>query len=251
VANSGNPSGTPGESHSPHSRGRWLTAAAFAALVLVLAAGILLSRQGSSPAAPPAAGSPAAGSATAAASAAAGTCSLPDAPQEIPAAAPASVTWRIYDTIALPFSASTGPQVVSGDVARCYAHTPAGALLAAVQIAVRYVLAAGWRAVLAQQVMPGPGATAYAAQRALDTNVSTSQPGQYGQIAGFQFVTYTPGVAVMQIVTRLPSGALQVTAMTTQWTGTDWRLALHDDGSPGGNVQQVPSLDGFIPWGGT
>jgi hypothetical protein len=177
-------------------------------------------------------------------------CSLPAASQAVPAAPPAEVRWEIYDTVALPFSATAGPQAVTGDVARCYAHTPAGALLAAVQIAVRYVLAPDWRTVLARQVVPGPGASVYAAQRAQDPAVNTSQPGQYGQIAGFQFVTYTPELAVMQIVSRLPGGSLQVTTMTTQWAGGDWRLVLHDDGTPGGNVQQLDNLDGFVPWGG-
>jgi hypothetical protein len=177
-----------------------------------------------------------------------GSCEMPAGQQAVPVSAPAGVTWRLYDTVALPFSAQAGPTVIAGDVARCYAHSPTGALLAAVQIAIRYALATNWQAVLAEQVMPGTGRNVYAAQR---TGVTfTIQAGEFGQIAGFQFVTYTSVLAVLQIVVQLPSGELQMTTMTVQWSGSDWRLQLQPDGSPGPNVQQVASLAGFIPWGG-
>jgi hypothetical protein len=224
----------------------------FVAIVVILAVVVtVVSSGGSGPrATPPTAATRSAVGASPRAQPGPGACSLHDADQAVPAAAPAGVQWEIYDTVALPFSATAGPQVVTGDVARCYAHTPTGALLAAVQIAVRYVLAASWRMVLAEQVVPGPGASVYASQRAMEPDVNTTQSGQYGQIAGFQFVTYSPGLAVMQIVSRLPGGTLQVTTMTTQWSGTDWRLVLHDDGTPGGNVQQLGGMDGFVAWGG-
>ncbi len=194
------------------------------------------------------AGAPGRAGAPAASPAAAGSCDVPPGQQAIPVSAPAGVTWRLYDTVALPFSAQAGPTVIKGDVARCYAHTPTGALLAAVQIAVRYSLAANWQAVIAAQVMPGTGRNVYAAERpGADVTV---QAGQFGQIAGFQFVTYTSALAVVQIVVQLPSGAMQATTMTVRWSGGDWRLQLQPDGSPGPNVQQVPNLAGFIPWAG-
>jgi hypothetical protein len=158
------------------------------------------------------------------------------------------VTWRLYDTVALPFSAQAGPTQINGDVARCYAHSPTGALLAAVQITVRYLLATNWRAVIAQQVLPGTGRNVYADQRS-GVNF-TIQPGEFGQVAGFQFVTYTSPLAVIEIVIQLPSGGMQATTMTVQWSGGDWRLQLQPDGTPGPNIQQVTSLTGFIPWGG-
>jgi hypothetical protein len=180
--------------------------------------------------------------------AAAGSCDVPPGQQAVPVSMPPGVTWQLYDTVALPFSTQVGPTVIAGDVARCYAHSPTGALLAAVQIAVRYALAADWQDVVAEQVMPGTGRNVYAAQRSA-TNF-TIQPGELGQIAGFQFVTYTSPLAVVQVVVQLPAGEMQATTMTVQWSGGDWRLQLQPDGSPGPNVQQVASLTGFIPWGG-
>jgi hypothetical protein len=178
----------------------------------------------------------------------AGGCDVPPGPQAIPVSAPTGVTWELYDTVALPFSAQAGPTVINGDVARCYAHSPTGALLATVQIAVRYALAANWQAVIANQVMPGIGRNVYAAERpGADVTI---QAGEFGQFAGFQFVTYTSAIAVVQVVVELPSGEMQATTMTVQWSDGDWRLQLQPDGSPGPNVQQVPSLTGFIPWAG-
>ncbi|MGH3302164.1 MAG: hypothetical protein ACRDOK_10865 [Streptosporangiaceae bacterium] len=182
------------------------------------------------------------------AAAAGGGCHVSPGQQAIPVSAPTGVTWRLYDTVALPFSPQSGPTAINGDVARCYAHSPTGALLATVQIAVRYSLAANWQAVIAGQVMPGTGRSVYAAER--PGAEFTIQAGEFGQVAAFQFVAYTSALAVVQIVIQLPSGGIQATTMTVLWSGGDWRLQLQPDGSPGPNVQQVPSLTGFIPWGG-
>jgi hypothetical protein len=173
---------------------------------------------------------------------------VPPGSQAIPASAPADVTWQLFETVALPFSAQAGPAEIDGDIAQCYAHSPTGALLAAAQIAVRYALAPDWQAVVDEQVMPGTGRNVYAAERPGDA-VSV-QPGELGQYAGFQFVTYTSEVAVIQVVIQGPSGGLQETDLTVLWSGGDWRLQLQSDGSQGPNPQAIPNLNGYIPWGG-
>ncbi len=175
-------------------------------------------------------------------------CNIPPGSQEVPTSAPTGVTWQLYQTIALPFSAQAGPTVVSGGVARCYAHTPTGALLAAVQIYVRLGVAPDWLPVLDQQVMPGTGREVFAADRP-DEDV-TVQPGEYGQVAGFQFVTYSSAGAVVQLVVQMPDGSLQMAAVTVTWFGGDWRLQLLPDGQATAIVQQLSSLAGFIPWEG-
>ncbi|TDC69803.1 hypothetical protein E1200_07215, partial [Actinomadura sp. GC306] len=65
--------------------------------------------------------------------------------QSIPSTAPNQVYWKRFEGVALPFSSSVGPLEVKGDVARCYEHTPRGALFAAVQISVRLDRSARWR----------------------------------------------------------------------------------------------------------
>ncbi|WP_158013636.1 hypothetical protein [Carbonactinospora thermoautotrophica] len=155
----------------------------------------------------------------------------------------------MFHTVAVPSSPTAGPAVVDGDVARCYAHTPTGALLAAWQIGIRYLVADDWRTVVAQQVMPGPGRDTYVRLRAQVT-ANSDQPGQYGQVAGFKFVTYTPQVAVIQLVSRFPTGSLQVITATVVWSDGDWKLQLQPDGSVSPSAQHVPSLAGFVVWGG-
>jgi len=236
---------------SPFTRPWFVLAAGFLVVAAILGVTVVLLPRARPPAAarPPAHHQPVTGGGTPAASGASTAgCHVPPGSQQVPAAAPAGVTWRLYQTVALPFSATAGPAEVAGDVARCYAHSPEGALLATVQIAVRYALAANWQAVLDQQVMPGAGRNVYASERP-GLNMS-ARPGQYGQIAGFQFATYTPAVAVIQVVTQLPDGTLASTTMTVDWSDDDWRLVLQSDGAPGPNVQQLTSLTGFIAWSG-
>lgn len=177
-------------------------------------------------------------------------CHLSASNQQVPTTAPAGVTWRLYQTVALPFSQSAGPAIVTGDIARCYAHTPTGALLAEVQISVRYLIAPQWRKVVQAQVVPGPGRTAYVHARAQVNSQAGNRPGQYGQVAAFKFVTHTPQTAVVQLVTKFSDGHMQMTTNTMEWRQGDWELVLQPDGSDSPTVQPVTSLSGFAPWGG-
>jgi len=162
------------------------------------------------------------------------------APALVEDQAPTGVQWRLYQGVALPFSRANGPGTVNGDVAAGYAHNPEGALLAATQIGVRYLVAPDWQAVTAASVAPGPGRA----------SLGTPTPGTYLQIAGYQFVTYTPQTAVVQLVSQASSGAYQVVTNTVAWSGGDWKLVLQANGSSSPTAQVVSSVAGFIVWGG-
>jgi hypothetical protein len=176
-------------------------------------------------------------------------CSPSDTSQDIPHSAPAGVTWSLFHAIAVPSSPAAGPLIIEGDVARCYAHTPLGALLANVQISTRFFLGPGWRTVTEAQVMPGPNRDIWIRNRS-KVSGNPDQPGSFGQSAGFRFTTYTPQTAVIQVVSRGPDGGLWVYTETMVWDG-DWKLQLTPDGSASPQPQQVRTLDGFIAWGGT
>ena len=60
-------------------------------------------------------------------------CHVPTGSQAVPQYSPQGITWQLYQTVALPYSNTAGPMIVDGGVARCYAHDPLGALLAASQ----------------------------------------------------------------------------------------------------------------------
>jgi hypothetical protein len=164
--------------------------------------------------------------------------------------APEGVRWQLFMGVALPYSPAFGPTVVDGPLYGGFERSQPGALLAAVQLGVRYLLTPGegWREVLERQVLPGAGRDAFARNRAgIDPQ---APPGTYGQIAGFRIVTFTPEVAVVQLVSRFPtSGVLQVSTTTVRWVDDDWRLQLQPDGGTSPTAQAVPTLDGFVVWG--
>ena len=173
----------------------------------------------------------------------------------VPSSAPSDISWSLFDGIALPSSRAAGPTRVDGAVHASFAHNPEGALVADVQIAVRYLATpgTGWRDVLSQQIVPGPGVAAYTKARIAAGlgNAETVDTAGVGQIVGFRFVTYTPSVAVIQIVVRFPStGQYQVVTNTVDWLDGDWKLQLLPDGSSASTQQTVSSLAGFAPWSG-
>ncbi|MEV4805869.1 hypothetical protein AB0K18_38225 [Nonomuraea sp. NPDC049421] len=171
------------------------------------------------------------------------------ASQDLPAQPPADVTWTVFHGVAEPASREHGPHRKEADVHRCFSRTPTGALIAAWQIATRFVLADGWRRVVDEQVMPGPGRDAYAEQRR-QVNAGEDTGGK-GQLAAYAFASYTPDVATVQLVSRFAAtGHLQVNTVTVVWSGGDWRLRLQPDGSISPSLQAVTSLAGFVPWGG-
>ena len=182
----------------------------------------------------------------------AGRCDLPSSDQQVPSVAPTGVTWQLWQGIALPFSKAAGPQVVQSEVARCYAHTPTGALLAAVQIQYRLAISDDWVPIVYQQVMPGPGRDALVAleKASAKTPEPPTPPGDYAQVAAFLFVTYTPHVAVIEIVTRSDSGAMGLETNTVNWSGGDWKLVLQPNGEVTPSVQTVTSTVGYVMWGG-
>ena len=176
-------------------------------------------------------------------------CHVATGSQTVPQYAPQGVTWQLYQTVALPYSKTAGPMVVDGGVARCYAHDPLGALLAASQIGVRYLIAPGWREVVNLQVMPGKGRSAYLKLRTESGNSGGAQPGNYGQLAGFKFVTYSRAIAVIEMATK-SNGSLQAGPVTVVWSGGDWKLQLQPNGSETAQVLPISSLVGFATWSG-
>jgi len=234
-------------------------------LGLVTAGGLLVattsaSRTASAGSQPPAT-APAATPAAAAAVTGAGPAAAPAADAAALASPPVDVMWRVFDGFALPEGSADGPRTVDGAVEAGFAHSPRGALLAAVQITARMLVAPGdgWRQVVLRQVLPGPGRDAWL--RVRGEAAADGMPGttaDYAQVAGYRYVTWSPDVAVLQLVTRTALAdapdALAVSTLTLRWTevgpeGADWRLELQPDGSPTPSRQAVRDLLRFVPWG--
>ncbi len=139
--------------------------------------------------------------------------------------------------------------VVDGDVARCYSHTPAGALIASVQISSRYLLGVDGVTVVREQAVPGTG------QRALIAALEERGPvevqsGDVCQVAGYRFVAYTPDRAVIARASRCPGDVLQLSDVAVEGRGGDWRIVLDDKGSESATVSTLADLSGLTAWSG-
>jgi hypothetical protein len=241
--------------NEPHS-GFWgrgtITAGIVVLIILLLLGWVLWGRSNGTNASPPRPSMSATQGSSTKGNGSGGTggttsCNLPAGDQTVPEATPQGINWQLYQTVAVPSSTADGPTVIDGDVARCYAHNPVGALLAESQISTRYLLAPDWQAVVNQQVVPNAGRAVYETNRA---KVSTSAGGTYNQLAGFKYVTYSPAVATIEIVTRSDSGVMQATTGTVEWLDGDWKLELQPNGGGSPNALPVSSLVGFSTWAG-
>lgn len=175
----------------------------------------------------------------------------PDMPSgdAIPATAP-PVTWEVFHGAVLPVSEDHGPAVVEGAIARCYSHTPIGALIASVQIDYRTLVdPAGGVAVVRAQTVPGDGQDALLAALDERGRPGVAEPGELCQIAGYRFITYTAAEAVIATATDCGEN-LQLTEGRVQWREGDWQQVLEPDGSstPTGSV--LPDLRGMTVWSG-
>ena len=235
------------ESGSALRRPGFLVAVAFAAVGAV-GFSLILTRPGAER--PAASSVPAVAAARSTAPGMSGNACSPSDHEQAPLQAPPSgVTWQLFGGVALPFSSAAGPMIVEGaGVARCFARSPLGALIATDQLSVRYLLSPDWRTVVRTQVVAGPGRDAYTTWRA-GQQVNPFETG-YAQSAGFRFITYTPQLAVIEKVMRAGDGSLGAFVLTVQWQDGDWRLVLQADGIANPPGHDVDSLDGYVPWSG-
>jgi hypothetical protein len=168
--------------------------------------------------------------------------------------------WTDFHGIRLPESAEGGPRHMRGGLAWGFADTQEGALLAAVNIAVR--TAAQWGSDIYQPTIrhqvTGPDAapllkadaSGYAALRAT-AHVRAGQPAGRGYAveAGFRFVTYTRADATVDIVTEGPgsSGTTVRTATRVEvlWLRGDWRVVAPPGGDWANSATAISSLTGY------
>jgi hypothetical protein len=182
-------------------------------------------------------------------------CNLAAGDQTIPTDTPPGVTWALIDGLAVPSSPTAGPAKTVGPVPSCFAHNPVGAVIAAIRIgsAVVSTHPGDWLQVVQADFAPGPATDAALA-------ASMAHPGPNGaqwagprdsQVAGFRIIAYSPDLAVVALVSRTTAtGALWSTSVTVRWVSGDWKLEPDASGRPGGPTTVVPSMVGWIPFGG-
>lgn len=233
---------------NPFTKPGFIIAAAL--VVALLAAGIVIfllpkGQSDAQPAPPtPVTGStPAASPSTSAADSS--VCGLPTSTETSLGAAP-ETKWELVGTMAAPTDPQIGPGKTDVQGIRsCFAHTPKGALYAAVNLWALGSDPSKERAIADQLAAKGPGREA--GMKAPQTQAPASAVKI--QIAGFN-VSYTANQAVVELAFKADNGALASVRTTLLWQDGDWKGVVADNGAPLEEPRQVRDLSGFIPWSG-
>lgn len=233
---------------NPLTRPGFIVAAAL--VVTLLAAGIVIfllpKGQSDAQPAPPTHGTGSTPAASPSASAAdSSVCGLPTAPETSLGAAP-ETKWELVGTMAAPTDPQIGPGKTDAQGIRsCFAHTPKGALFAAVNLWALGSDPSKERAIAEQLAAEGPGREA--GMKAPQTQAPASAVKI--QIAGFN-LSYTANQAVVDLAFKADTGALASVRTTLLWQDGDWKGVVADNGAPLEEPRQVRDLSGFIPWSG-
>ena len=238
--------------------GRHLMLPAAAVAVVILGGGLALALPAHTPAPTARAARATAGPAD---TAGAGS---PGQPQ-VPRVSLASVRWSDFYGVELPVSAQAGPRTLSGGTAAGFARTPLGALLAAVNIAVRANAQWGPRIftpVIRGQVT-GPDAAALLAgcqaaydQAAQSAQVTDGQPLGTVEVTeqAFRWVAYTPAAAIIELVSAGPGPQGTTVRASTQiqavWDDGDWKVIAPPGGNWGNSATELSSLSGYTVFPG-
>ena len=173
-----------------------------------------------------------------------GACTLPPGPQQLPSSAPPPhTTWESVDAMVVPQAPSLyGPQHTSGGYSTCFAHSPAGALLATLNFYGAATTNPPGQVL--RHLAVGVPATLPPADRGggLDSGGNGNV-----QIAGYRYDSYTPTKANIAVVLTSSSRPTLIAVSTqTVWIHGDWKVLYPTGGTA--PQSQIPNLDGYVRW---
>ncbi len=165
-------------------------------------------------------------------------CTLPAGPQSVPSASPpAGTEWVSVGSMQAPQASGLyGPQHTAGVFDTCFAHGPAGALLAAINL---------WAESTAAPPSQVFAKLAIGAPHNLDNNARLDAGGSV-QLAGYRYESYSPARAQVSIVLKGPEGKLAAAVTTMVWADEDWKYLFPPNGTP--PVQVISDLTGYVSW---
>jgi hypothetical protein len=174
-------------------------------------------------------------------------CGLPAGSQD-PVVGPPVASWTLVGTIAAPTVRDVGPGVLDHGDRRCFAHSPAGALVAAANLAAMISLPSG--AISRQDglrhVVPSRTRAVYSTQP-----VAPVDPNLRLQIVGFRVAAVGRDDVNVTLALRsnLNGGAMVWWTLPMHWMTGDWRARLGSIDEPfiGGPLN---GLDGYVRWAG-
>jgi hypothetical protein len=184
-----------------------------------------------------------------------GGCHDSNPDQAIPRlAAPAAVTWQFEGEMLVPIQAAAGPASTSANGVRsCFAHSPTGAVFAAMVLLGQVQNPEVSLAALKTRVLAGPGRDAAIAAARSEIQTPPTEAGDV-QFSGFKVLYYPQNATttVIQIVANLNNKAYGALQITMQWSHGDWYAVLQDDGTFNGSVEPdiLSSLNGYVRFSG-
>lgn len=188
---------------------------------------------------------PATGNATASPAAEESVCGLPSSSETALGKAP-ETKWELVGTMAAPTDRMIGPgKTDQQGIRSCFAHSPTGALYAAVNLWALGLDPSKAPAIAEQLAAEGPGRDAGMKAPV----VAAAGSGVKVQIAGFN-VSYTDKQAVVELAFKSDNGALGAVRTTLLWQNGDWKGVVADNGDPLETPQAISDLSKFIPWSG-
>ncbi|MFC4398269.1 hypothetical protein [Arthrobacter sedimenti] len=237
---------------NPFTRPGFIVAAAMVVALVAVGIVIFLLPKGQSSAEPaPASSSTVTASPSASSDGGKSICGLPGSAETTLGTAPQS-KWELVGRIATPTDPKTfGPgESDSSGFRTCFAHSPTGALYAAMNIVA---LGSSGSTDLEQKLadkllVPGAGRDAAMRQAAADSRTTGSSTPI--QVRGFLIKSYTPGEANIDLAFETDKGALGRTTLSMRWMDGDWKVKPADDGTTYMGATQIRDLSGLILWSG-
>jgi hypothetical protein len=179
----------------------------------------------------------------------AGACgALPTSPSTVPTSTPTGAEWTLVGDMAEPGAPATlGPERHVRGLGACYAHSPLGALYAAVNVMAAF---SSQPQSTVTMLLGVPGAARDAAVRVAVTTDDRDLEqiaGGPSTLIGFAFSSYSAQQAAITLALQGPSGAQVAIPLVMQWVGDDWRFVV----PPGGQLAatELQSMAGFVAWG--
>jgi hypothetical protein len=231
------------------SRGTLLAAVAFFAIlvlcgVLAVVRALADDDEQASPTTGPAPSAPAA-------SAAASALCPADTTTTVPTKRLTDLRWEQLGPLHLPYSAGAGPCQITETTVSGFAHTPAGALVAAAQITSRTSITTPLSVAtdtIEQQVIASPARDQLLAKTKNQKPVTEENA---GQLTAWSVLSYSDDTAVISLA--MTNAALQgqyvTIPVTLRWDNGDWRMVAPPTGSWDSSAAVTPTLQGYVEWG--
>ena len=131
-----------------------------------------------------------------------------------------------------------GPEHTNGVWSTCFADSPAGALLAAINFYAESTTGVAEESVMRRYAVGAPSS--------MGSNEGLDGSGPV-QLAGYRYQSYTPSRAEISVVFQGPEGKTAAIVTTMVWRSEDWKYVFPPGGIP--SYEVIADLTGYVPWG--